>query len=75
VCRAQPGIEDVRIVHERILFTATDESVAALSQALVEAGALIRAVTPQTATLEDLFFALTEGGDEQAATPEVEVVA
>jgi ABC-2 type transport system ATP-binding protein len=75
ICRAQPGIEDVRIVHERILFGATEEAVAQLSQALVEAGALIRALTPQTATLEDLFFTLTEGGDERVAAPEVEVVA
>ena len=32
-----------------------------LSVALVEAGALILELTPQTATLEDLFFQLTEG--------------
>jgi hypothetical protein len=37
--------------------------VAELSQALVEAGALIRMLTPQTVTLEDLFFSLTEGED------------
>jgi ABC-2 type transport system ATP-binding protein len=76
VCRAQPGIEDVRIVHERIWFSAPEDAVAQLSQALVEAGALIRALTPQTATLEDLFFTLTEGhGEPEAApAPEVEVV-
>ena len=34
--------------------------MAELSQALVEAGALIRALAPQTVTLEDLFFSLTE---------------
>jgi ABC-2 type transport system ATP-binding protein len=75
VCRAQPEIEDVRTVHERIVFTATEEAVAQLSQALVEAGALIRSLTPQTATLEDLFFTLTEGSDEQLSATEVEVVA
>ena len=36
-----------------------------LSVALVEAGAQIRALAPQTVTLEDLFFSLTEG-DETA---------
>jgi ABC-2 type transport system ATP-binding protein len=63
VCRAQPGIGDVRTDHGRISFTADDAAVAELSQALVEAGALIRALTPQTMTLEDLFFSLTEGTD------------
>ncbi len=61
VCRAQPGIAEVRIEHARICFTADEPAVADLSQALVEAGALIRALAPQTVTLEDLFFSLTEG--------------
>jgi ABC-2 type transport system ATP-binding protein len=61
VCRAQPGVADVRVEHGRIAFTADDAAVAELSQALVEAGALIRMLTPQTVTLEDLFFSLTEG--------------
>ena len=41
---------------------------AALSQALVESGALIRAMAPETVTLEDLFFELTEG-DAPAPEP------
>ena len=61
VCRAQPGIADVRTEHGRICFTAEEPAVADLSQALVEAGALIQALAPQTVTLEDLFFSLTEG--------------
>ena len=61
VCRAQPGITDVRAqdgavcVHRRRAARSRE-----LSQALVEAGALIQALAPQTATLEDLFFSLTE---------------
>ena len=45
---------------------------AELSQALVEAGALIKVLTPQTVTLEDLFFSLTEGDgvDMQTRQPE-----
>ena len=35
--------------------------MAELSRGLVETGALIRALAPETATLEDLFFSLTEG--------------
>jgi ABC-2 type transport system ATP-binding protein len=63
VCRAQPGLSDVRLEKGRLMFTADDEAVAELSQALVEAGALIKALAPQSATLEDLFFSLTEGAD------------
>ena len=63
VCRAQRGIDEVRVVHGRIGFVAADDAaVAELSQALIEAGALIRVLTPETVTLEDLFFSLTEGG-------------
>ncbi|HET7050984.1 MAG TPA: ABC transporter ATP-binding protein [Solirubrobacteraceae bacterium] len=63
VCRAQPGIASVRVEGGRISFTADESAVAELSQALVEAGALIRSLAPQTVTLEDLFFSLTEDGD------------
>ena len=61
VCRAQPGISDVRSEHGRITFTADDSAAGVLSQALIESGALIRAMAPQTVTLEDLFFSYTEG--------------
>jgi ABC-2 type transport system ATP-binding protein len=77
VCRAQRGITDVRIVHDRITFNADEPAVAELSQALIEAGALIRALAPQTVTLEDLFFSLTEGaedGDGVGATAAAEHV-
>ncbi len=61
VCRAQPGIIDARVDHGRITFSADEAAVAELSQALVEAGALIQALAPQSVTLEDLFFSFTEG--------------
>jgi ABC-2 type transport system ATP-binding protein len=61
VCRAQRGISDVRIESGRISFSANEAAVAELSQALIEAGALIHALAPQSVTLEDLFFSLTEG--------------
>jgi len=67
VCRAQPGIEDVHVEHGRISFTADETAVAELSQALIEAGALICVLMPQTVTLEDLFFSLTEGVDGAGA--------
>ena len=72
VCRAQPGIGDVRVEHGKITFAGEEGAVAELSQALVEAGALIRALTPQTVTLENLFFSLTEGAEHEGWTPELE---
>ena len=47
ICRAQPGIDDVHLQHERICFKADEAAVAELSQALVEAGALIHALAPR----------------------------
>jgi ABC-2 type transport system ATP-binding protein len=67
VCRAQPGIADPRAEAGEIHFTADEAAVPELSVALVEAGATIRALAPQTVTLEDLFFSLTEG--EEPAKP------
>jgi ABC-2 type transport system ATP-binding protein len=64
VCRAQPGISDVRAGDGLISVVADERAVAELSQALVEAGALIRALAPQGATLEELFFSLTEARDQ-----------
>jgi ABC-2 type transport system ATP-binding protein len=61
VCRAQSGITEVRRADGGIAFTGEERSVAELSQALVEARALIRSLVPETQTLETLFFSLTEG--------------
>ena len=68
VCQAQPGIDDVRLESGRISFTADEPAVGVLSQALVESGALIHAMAPQTVTLEDLFFSYTEGDGPVPAT-------
>jgi ABC-2 type transport system ATP-binding protein len=71
VCAAQPGIEDpTRAQHGGIAFrTASERSVGELSLALSEAGALVLELAPNRATLEDLFFALTEGDGAVAAEP------
>ena len=63
VCRAQPRVGDVVDRDGQISFTADERAVAELSQALVEAGALIMALAPQGATLEELFFSLTEDAE------------
>src|SRR3954471_24605287 len=64
VCEAQPGIRDVRMESDAVAFGAEEAAVGELSIALVEAGALIQALVPRTASLEDLFFDLTEGRKE-----------
>ncbi|MFL5825745.1 MAG: ATP-binding cassette domain-containing protein [Thermoleophilaceae bacterium] len=60
VASAQPAISDVRMEGDQIRFSGDERATAELSLALVEAGALIQALVPETATLEDLFFRLTE---------------
>jgi ABC-2 type transport system ATP-binding protein len=64
VCEAQHGIVEPRLADGEIAFGGDDQAVAELSVALVEAGALIKALVPRTASLEDLFFDLTEGRSE-----------
>jgi ABC-2 type transport system ATP-binding protein len=68
VCEAGAGITQVRMDgHEVRFLAADDEAVAALSVALVEAGVGIVALAPTGATLEELFFRLTEGEAEDGA--------
>ncbi len=62
VAAAQPGISEVTAGDGGTSFSARDEAaVSALSLALTEAGALIVELSPRHASLEDLFFRLTEG--------------
>jgi ABC-2 type transport system ATP-binding protein len=70
VCRAHDGLSGVRVERGHICFTAEEETAAALSEVLVRSGALIIAMAPETVTLEDLFFSLTEGADPVASEPE-----
>ncbi len=68
VAAAQAGIADVVATAEGIEFSVRDEAaVGALSLALIESGALIVELSPRHATLEDLFFRLTEGEPSTAA--------
>jgi ABC-2 type transport system ATP-binding protein len=74
LCSAHPGISDARRDGDGLRFSAAEDVVGELSRALVEADALILALTPETARLEDLFFSLTEGPQAAAkATPEREL--
>ena len=68
VCEAQAGITQVRLDGHEVRFAAeSDDAVASLSTALVEAGVGITALAPTGATLEELFFRLTEGEGSNGA--------
>jgi ABC-2 type transport system ATP-binding protein len=60
VARAQPGIDGVAARGLEIAFEAAEAAVGDLSIALVEAGVAILALAPSAASLEELFFRLTE---------------
>src|SRR4029077_68567 len=70
VAEAQAGIDDVHMAPRAgLTFNAeSEEAVSSLSLALAESGALMLELSPRHATLEDLFFRLTE--DEGAGDSE-----
>jgi ABC-2 type transport system ATP-binding protein len=57
---AQPGIERALAGEHGLSFQASERDVGELSVALGQAGVGILSLTPELATLEDLFFRLTE---------------
>jgi len=67
LARNQPGIERSTGDEHGIGFQAEEQAVGALSLALGQAGVAILTLTPELATLEDLFFRLTE--DLDGSTP------
>ncbi len=72
VAQAQAGIGDVQAAPAAgLTFSAEgDGAIAALSLALAESGALILELSSRQATLEDLFFRLTEGEEAETAKRE-----
>jgi ABC-2 type transport system ATP-binding protein len=64
VALTQGGIEHPGNGEHGLGFQAEERNVGALSLALAQAGIGILALTPELATLEDLFFRLTEGGND-----------
>lgn len=65
IAAAQRGVADVSCDARGLTFNADERAAAALSIALGEAGVGIAALVPRTATLEELFFRMTE--DDGAA--------
>jgi ABC-2 type transport system ATP-binding protein len=72
LARGQDGIEHATAGEHGISVQGDEQHVGELSLALGRAEVAILALTPELATLEDLFFRLTEGGDQGAngAKPE-----
>ncbi len=62
LCLAHAGLRDVVVEGDgSVLFAAEEPVVGELSRALVAAGLAILALVPESASLESLFFQLTEG--------------
>src|SRR5689334_18286374 len=61
ILSAQPDLSDLATTDGVVRFTAAERVVGELSVALVEGGVAILELTPEHATLEQLFFRLTEG--------------
>jgi ABC-2 type transport system ATP-binding protein len=74
IVRARPGIEGARAGEEGIGFQADEQHVGALSIALGREGVGILSLAPELATLEDLFFRLTEGEHGAGADGAAELV-
>jgi ABC-2 type transport system ATP-binding protein len=65
--KTQPGVEHATLGAHGLSFQAQESDVGDLSLALASAGIGILALTPELATLEDLFFRLTEDGHAAGA--------
>ena len=59
------GVTELETTAHGLTFAAEERAVAALSLTLAEAGIGLTALVPRTATLEELFFRLTEGDQDQ----------
>jgi ABC-2 type transport system ATP-binding protein len=70
IASRQTGIEAVIADDRGLAFHADQRAVPALSLALAEAGVGISALVPRTATLEELFFRMTEGDGALAGSPD-----
>jgi ABC-2 type transport system ATP-binding protein len=67
IAAEQPGIEHAHAAEHDLSLQADEREIGQLSLALGTAGIGILALTPELATLEDLFFRLTESGAAAAA--------
>jgi ABC-2 type transport system ATP-binding protein len=74
--RCEDGLASLARHDGELRFESSEQAAERVSLLLAEAGIGVRALVPRQATLEDLFFELTEGSaGEPAAAPELEQVA
>jgi ABC-2 type transport system ATP-binding protein len=69
IAREQPRIAHLLSDEQGLRLQAEEQDIGALSVALGRAEIPILALTPELATLEDLFFRLTEGRDGEEGVP------
>ena len=67
---AAPGIGDAHAGEQGLSFQAEEQAVGGLSLTLGQAGIGILALSPELATLEDLFFSLTGEGRALSTSPD-----
>jgi ABC-2 type transport system ATP-binding protein len=75
IVAGERGISAVTASDDGVAFRADERAVPALSLALARAGIGIRALVPRTATLEELFFRMTEGDGPPAPPGEPSAAA
>jgi len=68
IAMLEPGVRILAGAERAIAFTADERAVPALSLALASAGIGIHALVPRSATLEELFLRMTEGGGADSAS-------
>jgi ABC-2 type transport system ATP-binding protein len=69
IARRAPGIRGVTLSNKGLSLEGDESAVAHLSLELAQAGIGLRALVPRTATLEELFFRMTEGPEAALAPP------
>jgi ABC-2 type transport system ATP-binding protein len=60
ICAGEPSVRELAVDGDALTFSADEQTVVELSRTLTAAGLGIAALVPETATLESLFFQLTE---------------
>jgi ABC-2 type transport system ATP-binding protein len=66
ICGREPRVRDLAVDGDELSFSADEQTVVELSRSLTAAGLGIAALIPETATLESLFFQLTEHASTDA---------
>jgi ABC-2 type transport system ATP-binding protein len=74
IARHERGIDALATATSGLTFTADEDAAARLSIALAEAGIGIRALVPRSATLEELFFRMTEEQPAPLAPPAEDLI-